>query len=365
MAKISRRSASLLCDHLLYADLSWADIEDLFLPLPEATSRRHGRRQYTSRKGWLDVGSIEDDVFRRMFRFEKANIDELLSALLIPNTIESIQGVQVSGKEALLIALRRLAYPNRWSDLEDVFGRHTSVMSSIVASVFGHIETTFGHLLSLTNHRWLNLANIALFSQAVHDRGAPLTNCWGFVDGTARPICRPTYNQRMYFSGHKRVHVVKYQAIMCANGIVCDLAGPYLGHRHDAGILRESGLYEKLLQLMQGNTFTIYGDPAYPLRPLLMRPYAGARLNEQQQEFNTAMSTVRQSVEWGFGKTISLFAFLDYKKNQKVFLQNVPQMYKVATILTNCHTCLHGNQVAMFFHLRPPPLKEYLVLHNS
>lgn len=36
-------------------------------------------------------------------------------------------------------------------------------------------------------------------------------------------------------SGHKRVHAVKYQAIMCANDIECELHGPYPGHRHDTG----------------------------------------------------------------------------------------------------------------------------------
>lgn len=196
--------------------------------------------------------------------------------------------------------------------------------------------------------------------QAVHNRGAPLTTCWRFVDGTARPICRPSINQRIYFSGHKRVHAVKYQAVMCANGVICELDGPFPGHRHDAGMLRESALYEKLERLVQGGGYTIYGDPAYPLRPLLMRPYAGASLTLQQRRFNAGMSTVRQAVEWGFGKTVSLWAFLGYKKNQKLLLQNVPQMYRVAVILTNCHTCLYGSQVGMFFGLRPPSLLEYL-----
>ncbi|KAH7939768.1 hypothetical protein HPB52_017261 [Rhipicephalus sanguineus] len=50
--------------------------------------------------------------------------------------------------------------------------------------------------------------------------------------------------------------------------------------------------------------FVIYGDPAYPLRPLLMKPYGGAALTATQQEFNSSMSAVRQAVEWGFGEII-------------------------------------------------------------
>lgn len=111
---------------------------------------------------------------------------------------------------------------------------------------------------------------------------------------------------------------------------------------------------------MGARNFAIYGDPAYPLRPLLMRPYCGARLTEQQQRFNEEMSTVRQAVEWGFGKVISLFAFLDYKKKQKLLLQDVGAMYKTAVLLTNCHTCLYESQVSQFFGVEPPVLEEYL-----
>ncbi|KAL1447872.1 hypothetical protein MTO96_044200 [Rhipicephalus appendiculatus] len=73
-------------------------------------------------------------------------------------------------------------------------------------------------------------------------------------------------------------------------------------HHIEHRILGESGLYGKLQRLTRGCLYCIYGDPAYPLRPLLMRPYGGATLTEQQQLFNEGMSTVRQAVEWGVRK---------------------------------------------------------------
>lgn len=81
----------------------------------------------------------------------------------------------------------------------------------------------------------MTLRGFTFILQAVHNKGAALQNCWAFIDGTARPICRPSEDQHAYFSGHKRLHVLKYQAVMCANGLVCDLDGPYPGRRHDAG----------------------------------------------------------------------------------------------------------------------------------
>lgn len=58
--------------------------------------------------------------------------------------------------------------------------------------------------------------------------------------------------------------------------------------------------------------YAIYGNPAYPLLPLLMKPYGGARDTAPQQAFNINISQVRQAVEWGFGKVVTEFAFLDF-----------------------------------------------------
>lgn len=126
------------------------------------------------------------------------------------------------------------------------------------------------------------------------------------------------------------------------------------------GIFRDSGLYQKLEQLTNGRQFVLYGDPAYPLLPLLFRPYSSGALTAQQQMFNKNMSSVRQCVEWGFGKVVSEFAFLDFKTNQKLLLQDVPTMYKAGVLLTNCHTCLYGSQTSDYFNVAPPRLEDYL-----
>lgn len=78
-----------------------------------------------------------------------------------------------------------------------------------------------------------------IYLQAVHSKGALLHNCWGFIHGTARAINRPSKDQKAFFSGHKRFHALKYQSIMCPNGIICQLNGPYVGSRRDAGKLTE------------------------------------------------------------------------------------------------------------------------------
>lgn len=155
-------------------------------------------------------------------------------------------------------------------------------------------------------------------------------------------------NQENYYSGHYKTHCVKFQSVICPDSRVISLKGAFEGRRHDAGIFRESGLHEELeVTAVFGNEhFVLYGDQAYGLRELRLRPYSENEVarNPDRQDFNNAMRALRISVEWGFNKFIQEFAFLDFKKNQKILLQDVGTMYTVGMILTNCHTCLYGGK---------------------
>lgn len=100
-----------------------------------------------------------------------------------------------------------------------------------------------------------------------------------------------------------------YQFLLCPDGIIINLKRSYTGRRHDAGIFRQSGLYEILPQkaTFPHENFLIYGDQVYGLRELLLRPYT---------QHEIAGNIDRQNV-------IQEFAFLDLNKNEKLLLQEV------------------------------------------
>jgi len=79
------------------------------------------------------------------------------------------------------------------------FARSVPELSMIYNNVLSFIHENFGHKLNDMNQVWL-----------APNKGAPLQNCWGFIDGTVRPICRPGENQRQVYNGHKRVHALKF-----------------------------------------------------------------------------------------------------------------------------------------------------------
>ena len=78
-----------------------------------------------------------------------------------------------------------------------------------------------------------------------------------------------------------------------------------------------------------GEPYVIYGDPAYGITRHIIAPFRGAHLTDEQEEFNARMSNVRECVEWGFGKIVQQFAYLDFKKNLKILLQPVAKFYIV------------------------------------
>lgn len=213
---------------------------------------------------------------------------------------------------------KRFAYPNRWCDLVYLFGRSTSELSLIFHKIVDDIYDRFGHLLDSLDLSWLDPA---FFAQVIHNKAAPLEQCWGFIDGTPRPMARPSRNQHIMFNGHKRVHCIKFQSVQAPNGLIANMFGPIEGKRHDAFMLGVSGLAEKLrrFQRPNGKPYIICDDPAYGLTRNILAPFRGVGLTDDQQEFNSRMSKLRVSVEWGFGKICQLFAFLDFKKNLKFY----------------------------------------------
>ena len=238
----------------------------------------------------------------------KVDVLCLYDALQIPPRFIAPNRTTWSGLEGLCILLRRMSYAACTFDVGDYFGRGAADISIITNIMLSCLYDRWTRLLvDLSEHtrpgRWLSLAKLREAAAAVH-RNGPLV--WGFIDGTARQIRRPKRGQRLWYSGHKRQHVQKFQAVMTPFGIMVHLYGPVEGQRHDARILRMSGLLNQVAQLIPqhgpnpGDVFVLYGDSAYPLRPHLQAPFAGAHLTVAESDFSRAMSKSRICVEWGF-----------------------------------------------------------------
>ena len=320
----------------------------------------HPQRMYDTRFDMSNLPCADT----HLFRFTVEEIAALCEHFLLPSTIVTQSRARFDSDEALAISLRRFAYPCRWVDLSGIFHRPISHLCEAFYYICDHIYDTFCHLLDF-NVPSINY-KFPEFSAKVHWKGGALRTCIGFLDGTFRPMCRPSINQRECFSGHKRSHGLKFQGVKTPDGIIRQLYGPVEGRRHDAFMLRESGLLSVLENEMKlnGVQYCLYGDPAYPHFSFLQVPFAVPSTREQIA-YNKSMASVRLAVEWAFKDISSNWAFLDFKKNLKLYLSPVGQWYKVCAILTNCLTCLRQhNETSLYFEMLPPRLEEYLQLRG-
>ena len=218
-----------------------------------------------------------NEEFKINFWFEKQGFAELFTVLHLKcEYCLKDSRLTWSGEEGMALLLRHMSYPNRWNDLVPMFGRHIMELSHICNCMVNEIIGVHGHKLEMLNFDWIDPET---FAKAVHDKGYPLDNIWVFIDGTLQGMCRPGEDQESYFSSYKRKHGLKYQSLLCPNGLIAHCAGPVEGRRHDSYMYFLSGL-EKLSNVtgMGGRQMAIFGDTAYALRRYLLKPFKGNNL---------------------------------------------------------------------------------------
>lgn len=310
-------------------------------------------------------------------RFSKNEIERLVWCLEIPEKVSADNKIYEPDGVALCMLLARLAWPHRLADMHLEFDWKPERVSRITNTLLRWIYDHWHHLLGFDSER-LTPERLAMYSMAIKEKNAPLESCWGFVDGTLRPIARPIYGQEAVYNGWKRFHCFKYQGIIAPDGIITHLYGPVEGRIHDSTVWMESGMSEILdtyAYAPNGAPLQIYGDQAYGISDHLISPFAGAAVTQEQREWNKAMSQVRIVVEWCFKEVLQLFSALDFTRTQRCLLSPIGLQYPVAVLLYNAHVCLHHPQITQYFErehelnlagqedipelCKPPTLEEY------
>lgn len=261
-------------------------------------------------------------------------------------------------------------------DLESFWGIDKTYLSKIIINMTQLLYLGTKHLVERINMNRLRpqlrqLADAVGRKVAYHD--ARNCKCVGFIDGTFRKIARPVRSQQTCYSGQYRAHGLRYEVITFPNGLLEHVYGPIEGRHHDSWLLYQSRVLDEMYDhLWDGvdeehpNRYFIYGDPAYPLHPCLLKPYCKQGITELESVHNARYAGVRIAVEWGFGVVTQLFQGLNFKPHQKILLSPVGATYVVCCILTNIHTIIakdgYGNKITQYFgteHLLPS-IDEYL-----
>ena len=219
----------MLAAAMLYMDEA-LDEEDILAIYSELTRKNPVYPYWKNNRIELQLADISQAEFKAEFRFGMSEIELLADSLKIPDNFVCVNGTVASGLEGLLMFLKRFSYPCRLSDMIPRFGRSVPEMSLILSEVTEHIVGTHGHLLERLDQPWLQPLKLENYAQAISRKGAALDNCWGFIDGTVRPISRPGEHQRTMYNGHKRIHAIKFQSVVTPDGMIANLYGPVGKH---------------------------------------------------------------------------------------------------------------------------------------
>ena len=146
----------------------------------------------------FSLGDVREAECKAEFCVLKQDLPRLRETLMIPAIFKLEQRSICDGMEGILcMLLRCVCYPCQYSDIIPRFGgMPVSVIRLITNRLIDYIFDTQGHLISEWNETILNPVALQSYAGTIARKGAPLNNCFGFVDGTVRPICLPEENQR-------------------------------------------------------------------------------------------------------------------------------------------------------------------------
>ncbi|KAF8594374.1 hypothetical protein BDV93DRAFT_171512 [Ceratobasidium sp. AG-I] len=197
------------------------------------------------------------------------------------------------------------------------------------------------------------------YAATVSARGCPMSGIWGFMDVTFD-------FQEVMYSGYKKAHAFKYNAVATPDGLVAHCSTPVEGRRTDGGVLIESGfdlLLEEHSRGVHGQRLFVYADSAYGVSNTIISATKNLRKRSPtEQEFYSKMARYRMCVEWAFGKVFNYFSSLEFKRTRRLGQHAVGRDFIVAVLFTNAHTCLYGSVTSRAYHLSPPSLEDYFQL---
>jgi hypothetical protein len=146
-----------------------------------------------------------------------------------------------------------------------------------LTSVFYFIMEFIDVASANTLHRPIEMTanRIPMYAERLVEKGSCFDRCWGFLDATCRRICRPNVAQRSFYSGDKKFHCVKFQAIVAPDGLALHVFGPVEGSRHDMTVVHRSGLLPFMAINHPFNLYHVYAEKGYTMTPQLIGLFRG------------------------------------------------------------------------------------------
>ncbi len=337
------------------------------------------------------ISELEPSIIPETYRFTTS--DQLLrlkAAFHIGDVITLNNGCKLTGDTFLLMGIYRLKFPVRECDLQSYFGVELSIVSRALTQFYSFMTQRWGYLLFDHVSFWKPyfpqcaeaIREFLLQKHNLVFRAADMEggfSVFGFIDNTLNPTCRPgsgpngdgpnapRYNreiQEAFYTGWKKLNGMKYQTVNLPNGMIMHAYGGVSIRHNDSWSLRMSDINGIVSRAQEGSPvqYIMYGDSAYTWMSHLKSRYVAAlgdNLTQRERDEDIAMSSVRESIEWDYGRIKSLWKTIDYKKMLRIGDGLVSDIFITAMLFPNAHCTMNGSQTTSYFNLMPPTLEEW------
>jgi hypothetical protein len=160
----------------------------------------------------------------------------------------------------------------------------------------------------------------------------------------------PQQIQQAWWNGWKKLHGMKWQTIILANGMDAHVFGPISARENDLQSLNLSGIINLLSQLQQQSPikYKLYGDSAYWDGEFIGT--GGGR----------GMASVRETIEWSYAHVKTQWKYCNYESVLTLRRQPIAKIFFVCMLLRNVYVTLNGNQICEYMNIMPPTLEAWL-----
>ncbi|KAG4060654.1 hypothetical protein PC123_g4421 [Phytophthora cactorum] len=135
--------------------------------------------------------TMDDVTARTRFNFTVRELQQLATKLQLPTpVIVTPERDAVPTVEALAMLCRRLKEPSLLFTVANEFGRSPAAYSRICQQTVTELYTKHKDLLYC--NRGVVAQRIENYCEVINVKGAPLSSCWAFVNGTKKYVARPS-----------------------------------------------------------------------------------------------------------------------------------------------------------------------------
>ena len=265
---------------------------------------------------------ISNPTYRKLFRFDKQNV-EWLAQTFLPENHET-RGGCLSPTERMESTLHYLADPGYQTSVAQVMGVTQPTVCRCVASTI--------NMIADQHPAWIKFPVSEEDVNAAKQRwsekhGFPFTI--GAIDCTHVRIDKPHGQFGDEFINRKNFPSFNVQATCDEKFVFTSVDVGWPGSVHDSRIFQTSEVHNTVSTNVNG---FLLGDTGYGIAPYLMRPYSNPA-TPSQRIFNRLLSSNRVVIEQSFGQMKRRFPILKYGIRLKI--DNIPKCIMTCFVLHN------------------------------